>query len=54
LIHTVVEIARKEKLRRIWGNILGDNRPMQELARQSGFDLRYSMEEGVVEATLLL
>ena len=54
LIHSVVEIARKEKVRRIWGHILGDNRPMQELARQSDLELRYSMEEGVVEASLLL
>jgi acetyltransferase len=54
LIHTVVEVARKEKVGRIWGHILSENRSMQELARQSGFELRYSVEEGVVEASLLL
>ncbi len=54
LIHSVVSIARQEKISRLWGHILSENRTMQELARQAGFELRYSVEEGVVEASLVL
>jgi acetyltransferase len=52
LLQTLVSIARQEKIRRVWGHILGENRAMQELARQMGFDLHYSLEEGLVEASL--
>ena len=43
-----------EGIRRVFGEILAENRAMQEICRQLGFDLRYSAEDGVVEASIAL
>jgi len=53
LLQTLVDIARKEGLRRVSGMILSENRAMQEICRELGFQLGYSPEEGLVEASLM-
>jgi hypothetical protein len=41
-------------MQRIFGLILSENRPMQEICRELGFTLGYSAEDGLVEASLSL
>jgi hypothetical protein len=38
----------------VFGEILAENRAMQEICHQLGFDMRYSIEDGVVEASITL
>jgi acetyltransferase len=52
LLRTMIAIARQEKIRKLWGHILSENRTMQDVCKQLGFELKYSVEEGVVEASL--
>jgi len=54
LLRRLVALARNEGIRRVFGDILAENRAMQEICRQLGFDLRYSIEVGVVEASITL
>ena len=52
LLERLLEVARQEGIRRVFGEILTENRAMQDVCRRLGFDLRYSVEEGVVKATI--
>ena len=52
LLRTLVSLAHSEGIRRVFGTILLENRAMQEICRQLGFDLRYSTEDGVMEASI--
>ena len=52
ILRTMIAIARQEKIRKLWGHILSENRTMQDVCKQLGFELKYSVEEGVVEASL--
>jgi len=54
MMRTLVDVARRERMHCIFGQILTDNRAMQEISRQLGFSLRYSLEDRLVEATLAL
>jgi acetyltransferase len=54
LMRKLVEVARAEGIIRVAGQILPENRGMIELARKAGFELRDDLDEGVVEATLVL
>ena len=54
LMRNLVEIARKERMHRVFGQILTDNRAMQEICKQLGFALRYSVADRVVIATIQL
>jgi acetyltransferase len=52
LLKRLLEIARLEGLDRVTADILGENRPMIEICRLLGFQLRHSMGEGVVKAEM--
>jgi acetyltransferase len=54
LLHRLLALAHGEGIARVFGNILSENRLMQEVCRQLGFDLQYSPEEDVVVASLTL
>ncbi len=50
LLRAVLDVAAREGVQRLIGHILPENRPMQETCRGLGFEIRYDLEEGVVEA----
>lgn len=52
LLTTLLEIAREEKIARVTGNILPDNRPMLEICKALGFTLEFDRDEGVVIAAI--
>ena len=54
LLRRLVDVARAEKLERLVGEILPENRGMQRVCEKAGFTLKYSMEDGVVAAELRL
>jgi acetyltransferase len=54
LVKRLIEIARIERLDRVTGDILGENRQMLEICKLLGFSLQYSVRENVVKATLPL
>jgi acetyltransferase len=54
LLRRLVEIGRKEKLTRIFGDILPENRGMQKVCEKLGFHCYYSTENGVVRAEIEL
>jgi acetyltransferase len=54
LLQHLLEVGRKEGLRRITADILFENRPMQHLSRKLGFELRRDEEEMVMKADLYL
>jgi acetyltransferase len=52
MMRTLMDVAKRERMSRVFGQILTDNRPMQEICKQLGFSLRYSLEDRVVEAVI--
>ncbi len=52
MMRILVDVARQEHMTRVFGQILTDNRAMQEICKQLGFKLRYSLEDRVVEAVI--
>ncbi len=52
LLRRLVSLAGKEGILRVFGYILSENRAMRDICRRLGFQLRYSLEEGVVEASI--
>ncbi len=54
LLRSLLSAARNEKIHRVFGQILTENHTMQEICRQLGFEMRYSIEDGVVEASIVL
>ena len=54
LLKRLVDIGREEKLTRIYGDILPDNRNMLRICDRLGFRRRYSAEDGVVRAEIVL
>ena len=54
LLSRLVEIGRAEKLQRIIGDILPENRGMQQVSKKLGFRLRYSIEDRLMKAILNL
>jgi acetyltransferase len=54
LLRRLVSLARGEGITHVFGNILSENRRMQEVCRQLGFVLQYSPEEGFVIGSLAL
>jgi len=52
LVGRILDVGRAEDLRRITAEILFDNRPMQNISRKLGFQLRRDTEEMVVKADL--
>jgi acetyltransferase len=54
LLKRLVEIGREEKIARIFGDILPENRDMLRVCDKLGFRRHYSAEEGVVRAEIEL
>ncbi len=54
LVRQLVEIARAEKCGRVVADLLPENAAMKSVFQRLGFDLRYSIQEGVTKATLPL
>lgn len=54
LLSSLLAVARKEDIHRVFGQILGENRAMQQVCRRLGFKTEYSIEEGAVEASIVL
>ena len=54
LLKLLVQIGRDEKLTRIIGHILPDNREMQAVAKKVGFQLRHNIGEDECEAEIML
>jgi acetyltransferase len=52
LLQRLLAIAREEKLRRVTGLILSDNRAMQKICEKLGFEVKFSKEEGLVKAQI--
>jgi acetyltransferase len=51
LLRRLLSLAQTEGIREVFGDILAENSAMQDICRQLGFDMRYSVEDGVVKAT---
>ena len=54
LLRRLVSLAAKEGIRHISGDILAENRAMIEICRQLGFQVQYSIEDGVVKASFAI
>ena len=54
LLRRLVSVARNEKLLRIVGEILPENRALQKIWEHLGFRLNYSPQDGVVGVELSL
>jgi len=52
LLNLLIRVARHEKIRRVHGPILAQNRPMLDICRELGFHLKYVREEAAFEASL--
>jgi len=49
VLRQLLQVGRQEKIRRILGDILPDNRGMQRVCEKLGFGRSYDVEEGVVK-----
>ena len=54
LMRRLVHIASDEKLERVTGNILPENREMQGLAKKVGFQIKMDPDQTLYTATLTL
>ncbi len=54
LLRSLLAVAANEGIHRVFGQILTENYNMQEICRQLGFEIHYSIEDGVVEASIVL
>jgi len=54
LLKRLVQVGRDEKLSLIVGDILPENRDMQEICRRVGFRCDYSEKEEIVKAEIRL
>jgi acetyltransferase len=54
LLRRLVEVGREEKLERIVADILPENRAMQRIAKNVGFQMRHSLEEELIKGEYLL
>jgi acetyltransferase len=54
LLAKLIDVARRRGVRRLYGDILAQNRPMLELARKLGFDLGRHEDPTLTRATRLL
>ncbi|MDX1520918.1 MAG: bifunctional acetate--CoA ligase family protein/GNAT family N-acetyltransferase [Anaerolineae bacterium] len=54
ILRSLVQVGRQEKVRRIVGTILPENYGMQHVARKAGFEIKRSIAEGMVIASLLI
>jgi acetyltransferase len=54
LVRCLLDVARREQLTRLVATMLPENRPMQRVFQNLGFQLRYSREEETVRAEVTL
>ena len=54
LLGLLVQVGRKEKVRRIIGHIVTDNTAMRRVSEEVGFNLRFDHDEGEWKAEILL
>ena len=54
LLRRLIQVGRDEQLQRLTGDILPENRGIQEICKKLGFHLQYSLEEQVVKVELEL
>ncbi len=54
LLRRLIQVGRDEHLQRLTGDILIENRGMQEICRKLGFRLQYSLEDQLVAVDLEL
>lgn len=54
LLKLLVQIGRKERLRRIIGRISAENATMKQVSEEVGFNLRFDKNEGEWKAELVL
>lgn len=54
LLRRLIQFSRDEHLQRLTGDILAENRGMQELCKRFGFSLHYSREDHLLKAELEL
>ena len=54
LLRRLIQVGRDEKLQRITGDILAENRGMQNVCKKLGFRLGYSLEDHLMKAELEL
>jgi acetyltransferase len=52
LLDKLIRVAAQEKIRRIYGQILPQNRPMLDICREAGLHVRYVPVEESYEASL--
>ncbi len=50
LLRRLLQVAAEEKLSRVTGDVLAENRPMQSVCLKLGFRLRYIAEDRIVKA----
>lgn len=54
LLELVIQVAREEKLRRLFGHILTGNREMQHVCRKLGFSVQHAVGDSECVAELML
>ncbi len=54
LLRRLIALARNEGIRVIAGDILAENQAMHDICRQLGFEMHYSIADGVVKASLAI
>jgi acetyltransferase len=52
LLRRLISLARKEGIRHVFGDILAENSAMQDICRQLDFEMRYSIEDRVIKASI--
>ncbi len=54
LLRRLIQVGHDEHLQRLTGDILAENRGMQEICKKLGFRLQYAFEDQVVTVDLAL
>lgn len=54
MLDWLIEVARREKIRRLFAPLLGESIAMQRLAESRGFQLHRSLTDSTADATLEL
>jgi acetyltransferase len=52
MLRRLIQIARDERLARVYGELIRDNFAMQKLLREFGFQCRLLKDPGFIRATL--
>jgi acetyltransferase len=52
LLLNLIDVARQQGIRRIWGTVLRENRQMLNLGKRCGFQMKNNFEDGTYELTV--